>query len=53
MKSTPAHHRAADVHESLVDVVALVEPGPEPAELVQQRVGLLDHVAQDPEVGPQ
>src|SRR5277367_2688426 len=44
MKSTPANHRAAESHETLVDVVTLIEPRAEPSELVQQSDRLLYHV---------
>src|SRR5688572_9699633 len=49
MKPPPADHRAAHLHERLVDVGTLVEPRPQPAELVQQRDRLLHHVAEDPQ----
>ncbi|MCU1317950.1 MAG: hypothetical protein JWN63_3272, partial [Candidatus Acidoferrum typicum] len=32
MQPSPADHRAAQRHERLVDVVARVEAGPQPAE---------------------
>ncbi len=47
MKSTPADHRAAEIHESLVDVITLIEARAQATELVEQRDGLLDHVAED------
>src|SRR5207237_485572 len=47
MKSTPANHRAAEAHECLVDVIALVEAGAQATELVEQSDRLLDHVAED------
>ena len=43
----PANHGLADGHEGLVDVVALVEAGAQAPELVEQRQGLLDDVAED------
>src|SRR5271170_6465960 len=47
METSPAHHRAANGHERLVDVVTFVETRPQSAELVKQRQSLFHHIAED------
>src|SRR5271170_230495 len=47
METTPAHHRTANGHEGLVNVVALVKARPQSAELVEQRQCLLHNVTED------
>src|SRR3954452_1454121 len=47
MEPSPANEGFTDRHEGLVDVIAFVESGPEPAELMQQRNRLLNHVSED------
>jgi len=47
MKSAPADHRAADVHERFMDVIAFVESGAESSELMKQRLRLLHNIAED------
>jgi len=45
IKPPPTNHRASEFEERLVDVPAFLESGAKPAELMQQRIGLLHHVA--------
>src|SRR5277367_3904252 len=47
MESTPAHHRAANGHERLMDVGTLVEARPQAAELMEQRQCLLHDITKD------
>src|SRR5271169_134638 len=47
MKSSPAHHRTANGHKGLMDVVAFVKTRPQSAELVEQRQCLLHNVTED------
>src|SRR5271170_6605927 len=47
METSPAHHRAANGHERLVDVVTFVETRPQSAELVKQRQSLFHYIAED------
>jgi hypothetical protein len=47
MEPPPANHRAAESHESLMDVGAFVEACAQSTELVQQRQGLFHDVAED------
>src|ERR1700733_14259994 len=47
MEPTPAHHRTANRHERLVDIVAFVESRPQPAELMEQGQRLLHDVTKD------
>ena len=47
MKPSPADHRTADIHECFMDVIPLVESSAQSSELMQQCLGLLDHVSED------
>src|SRR5581483_4877208 len=52
MESSPADHRATQIHERFVDVSTFVESRPQPSELMQQRLGLLNQVAKDAKPAP-
>ena len=47
MEPSPANHRAAKSHKSLMDVIPLVESRPEASELMEQSQRLLHDIAEE------